>query len=103
MAKRGFRKKFSRRNGKFTLPVAVIAGFGPLTVNTLRTPGGWDRKLWMFTQAMTGYDTDTQQFWWPNMKKGAIPIMMGALVHWVAGKVGINRALSRSGIPVLRV
>lgn len=93
----------SRNGKKLTLPLAIVGGFMPLTINTIRTPGGWDRKLWMATQAITGYDTDAGKFWFPNLYKGAVPIGVGFLIHAIANKLGINRALSRSGIPLIRV
>jgi len=99
----------AKKNGKtkskksFTIPLAVVGGFMPLAVGTLQTAGGWDRKLWYATQAITGYDTDTRKFWFPNLYKGAMPILVGFLVHMVASKVGVNKAIARAGIPLIRV
>lgn len=94
-----------RHNGKrkLTIPVSIVGGFAPLAINTMRTSGGWDRKLWMLTQATTGYDTDTQKFWLPNLNKGLTWIVVGGLIHTLANRLGINRALSSAGIPLVRV
>lgn len=102
MVKRNGKRK-GRRNGGLTLPVAVIAGFAPLAVNVINTPGGLEPKAWMLTQALTGYDTRAQRFWFPNLMKGAIPIILGIIGHKVANKLGVNSALSRAGIPFIRV
>lgn len=93
--------KSRRRNGGMKIPVAVIGGFAPLVMNTWSTAGGMDRKLWMVTQALTGYDTDAKKFWLPNLNKGMTWILLGALVHMVANRLGINRALS--SVPLLRI
>lgn len=97
-------KKFHRRNGGVKIPVAVLAGFAPLALNVYNVSGGGiGRMLWMATQAMTGYDTDTKKWWAPNLMKGLVPILMGITVHKIAGRLGINRALGQAGIPMLRV
>jgi len=92
-----------RSKAKFTLPIAMVAGFGPLVVNTMNTPGGLEPKGWMLTQALTGFDTRTQKWWFPNMYKGAVPILAGVAVHKVANMLGINRMLASAGIPIIRV
>ncbi len=97
---RAKRKHFKR---KMTLPLAVVGGFAPLAVNTMRTPGGIDRKLWMFTQATTGFDTDTGKWWAPNLNKGTTWILVGTGIHMLANRFGINRAIARSGIPLVRI
>lgn len=97
-------RKSHRRAGGLKLPVAVIAGFTPLAVNVASVSGqGFGRMGWMATQAMTGYDTDTQKFWMPNMWKGLFPIMLGIGIHKVASALGVNRALGSAGVPLLRV
>lgn len=97
-------KKFHRRGNQFKLPLAVIAGFGPLASNLYAvSPGGPQRMLWMGTQAITGYDTDTGVWWAPNLMKGTIPILLGVAVHKIAGRLGINRAIGAAGIPFIRI
>ncbi len=96
-----------KRNGNkkrgMTIPIAVVAGFAPLVGNVLSTPGGIEPKGWMLTQAMTGFDTRTREFWLPNLWKGAFPILIGIFAHKVASRLGVNRALAGAGIPILRV
>lgn len=95
---------FHRSKG-FTLPVAAVAGFIPLAGNIASVAGqGIEPIGWMATQALTGYDTRTNKFWWPNLNKGAIPIIMGILAHKIiGGKLGVNRILANSGIPFIRI
>jgi hypothetical protein len=87
-----------------TLPLAVVGGFMPLAVNTFNvSSGGFPRMGWMVTQAMTGYDTDTNHWWMGNLSKGLFPIMGGFLIHKVASKFGINRALAAARVNFLCV
>lgn len=95
------RKGSYHRSRKVTIPLAVVGGFAPLVVNTWRTPGGLDRKVWMVTQAMTGYDTDAHSWWAPNLNKGMTWILLGALIHMLANRFGINRSLS--SMPFIRI
>lgn len=97
-------KRHHRRAG-FTLPVAVLAGFTPLAYEVL---GGYraggianagSRALIM----TTGYNTQDGK-WHPEMMlRGLGPIVLGMLVHKAAGRIGVNRALSRAGVPFVRI
>lgn len=96
-------KKSHRRAG-FRLPLAVVAGFTPLAMNIYSVSGqGLQRMGWMATQALTGYDTDVKRWWAPNLNKGLTPIMLGLIVHKIAGRLGINRALGSMGVPLVRI
>lgn len=97
--------KKKRRSNGFTLPVALIAGFTPLSVQVLDgwSAGGFRGALKQGTLALTGFNTDDSK-WYPDwMKAGFWPIVLGATIHWGAKKLGLNRALGRAGVPVLRV
>lgn len=97
-------RKSNKRGNGIRIPLAVVAGFAPLATNIYSVSGGGiPRMLWMGTQAITGYDTDTQKWWMPNMMKGTFPILMGIAVHKVAARLGINRALGSAGIPFIRI
>lgn len=95
-----------RRNG-FTIPVAMA--FPILTVGTdyvedIQSMGFKEATRWL-TGKLTGYYAQPN---WPDwrakhMKHAALPIAVGFGIHWLAGKFGINRALARTGIPILRV
>jgi len=100
--------KSKRRSHKqrFTIPLAVVAGFAPLASDTmtevhLRGPGGIPHVL---AYHLTGVNT------WENNKfnsgvliKGWTPILAGFLVHKLAGKFGINQMLAKAGVPILRI
>lgn len=90
-----------RRPG-FKLPLAIVSGFIPLGV------GMWNRRtqpgqigpyvLGSLTGYVPGVGWSTQY-----MSEGALPILGGFIAHWVASRIGINRALGRAGIPIFRI
>ncbi len=95
------KKRHHRRPG-FTLPLAVVGGFMPLGV------GLWNRRASATDMgnyaisSLTGYMPG--QGWNAGyMKNGAGPIVLGILAHKVAGKLGVNRALAKAGVPFLRI
>jgi hypothetical protein len=94
-----------RRRKGFTLPLAVVAGFAPLTIGFIN-----DVKSYGMTGAgaglsarLTGYNPQVKTWSLWTMKEGLFPIVGGILVHKVAGKLGVNRALGRSGLPWIRI
>lgn len=97
-----------RRSGGMTIPLAVVAGFAPLAMGEL---GAVKRALSGDTagasqQAViyaTGYNMDTKSFHWPTFVGSYGPILAGMLVHKLAGRMGVNRALSKAGVPFLRI
>lgn len=106
MAKKTEAKKKKRRSNGFTLPVAVIAGFMPLTYGAI---ADWDRYGWKGAVAgisarMTGYNPQVNTFNIPTMKEGLLPILLGGIIHkFVGTRLGVNRMLGSSGLPIIRV
>lgn len=97
-------KRRSRKNN-FTIPVAVVAGFFPLA-NQMRMGWGNDGVIGAGKEAvyaLTGFHLDSGTHNWNWMWYGTWSILAGAAVHYVAKRMGINRALSSAGIPLLRV
>jgi hypothetical protein len=111
MAKRSIVRYRSRPKSKrhskagFTLPVAVLAGFAPLGIAALDgyKYNGVTGLAKRVTMGMTGYNIEDKRFYPQEMARVAGPIVLGVLVHKLAGKLGINRALAGAGVPFLRV
>ena len=114
MAKRKIRTRrvfVSRGRGRshgHRVSLAVIAGFVPLAmevVNAYKTePDDFlNRAGHNVTAALTGYDTYDKKFHFAHMKNGSLPILGGFLVHKLASKLGINRAIASAGIPFISV
>jgi hypothetical protein len=97
-----FPKRFHRK-AKFTLPIAVVAGFVPVAA------GLWNRRTSAqsmadyLQQGFTGITPGTGQFNLGNLRIGMMPVLAGFIVHMIAGKLGINRAIGRAGIPFIRI
>lgn len=99
------RAKVHHKRASMTLPMAVILGFYPLANQGLAgfQAGGLKGAAKQMTLALTGFNADDSKFYFEWLKAGLVPILAGAGVHWAANKFGINRALARSGIPLLRI
>ena len=97
-------KKKNRRS-KFTLPLAVVAGFMPgvATVVDYTQKYGIQGGMTQLSRVYTGFDPQTNK-WYPSLLwQGLTPLLIGTVVHKVASLVGVNRALARAGVPFLRI
>lgn len=103
---RKIKKRYSKPG--MTIPLAVVAGFAPLAMGEL---GAVKRALAGDTagaaqQAViyaTGYNTDTKSFHWPTFMGSYGPILAGMVLHKLAGRMGVNRALGKAGVPFIRI
>jgi len=97
-----FSKKRTHHRRKFTLPLAVMAGLSvPVigTVQRISTPAEIPPYL---VAGFTGLGADGQ-FNFANLRAGAFPVMAGMAAHWIASKLGVNRALGQAGVPFIRI
>ena len=103
-------KRGNRKKAKMTIPLAMVAGLvgGPIAATLSakdRFGGDWMKGIVWEGGALAGYDTDTQR--WAGLsqmkKAGYAPMIAGFGVHWLAGKLGVNRMLGRAGIPFIRI
>jgi len=113
--KRGGRKmpkKKGRKRAEFTLPLAPVIG---ISGGFLLAPTGWASPLEAamagdakrFSDALianwTCYSPPDGKFDFVNKGIGIKLTLVGCLVHWLASRFGVNRYLSRSKVPVIRV
>jgi len=94
-----------RSAAKMTVPLAVIGGFVPLGVRSYNgfKANGWVGGLDGISSGLTGYSVFDQK-WHPEiMMQYTAPIIGGFLVHWLAGRLGVNRALGRAKVPFIRI
>lgn len=97
-----------RRAKKTTIPLAIVAGFGPLiadTVTTVKDPNqGFGQIPHVLAWHLAGINTwDNNKFDLSRLARGWAPILAGMIAHKAANKFGINRAIARAGIPLLRI
>lgn len=97
-------QNYARRRSvrKTTIPLAVVAGFFPLS------HGLWNRRSSM--QAMGNFASASLVGYLPGqgftsfyLKEGAFPIIAGIAAHKIAGLLGVNRLLGKHGIPLIRI
>ena len=100
------KKKSRRRGNRFTLPIAIIApiasNFATRTWPAIKD-GRTDLALTRLTVDYTGYDPKENVWEVKYLKYGTLPLVLGAIVHGLASKMGINRAIARSGLPWIRI
>lgn len=91
---------------KMTIPLAIVGGFVPMGVDLVSAfrIGGIEATLGHVSLCTTGYDPSDGQ-WKPMFaaKKLYGPLLLGTIVHKVAGGLGINRMIAKSGIPIFRI
>lgn len=101
-ARMGGGRRRKHRRAKTTIPLGIVAGFIPLGV------GIWNRKSAPASigpyvlGSLTGY-VPGHGFNAGNMAEGSMPILAGFVAHWVAGRLGVNRALGRARLPLFRI
>lgn len=98
--------KRARRSSGFKLPVAVVAGFAPLAAIVIRgfQTGGIDYGLRELSTYTTGYIPQENRWSFAHLAKGMAPVVAGLLIHkYIGGKMGINAALGRAGVPLVRL
>jgi len=85
--------------------LAVLAGFAPLGIAALDgyKYNGMSGVAKRVTMGLTGYNIEDRSWYMTEMAKVAGPILAGIVVHKMAGRLGINRALSSAGVPFIRL
>jgi len=89
-----------------TLPVSIVAPIATelgQRVWPYVAKGNLGGAMSVLTQDYTGYHIEGGDWELKRMKNGALPLLVGVLVHKVAGQLGLNRAIARSGVPWIRI
>jgi len=83
-----------------TLPIAIIAPTAALVVsNAQRAAAG----NWLgVQQSLTGMD-DAGKFHAAWVIENYGPLAAGFVIHYAAGRFGMNRALGRAKVPLIRI
>lgn len=97
--------KGKHRRVKMTIPMGIVAGFVPLSISVWNVRDqGFAQIGSTLSKRLTGYDPETAKWNFADMRCGTLAIIGGFLVHWLVGsKLGINRMLGRTGIPLIRI
>jgi len=101
-----FVRHVGHRAKHMTLPLAIIGGFVPMGVDLISAykVGGVEAALGHVSLCTTGYDPSDSK-WKPMfaVQKLYGPLLLGAIVHKAANRLGINRMIASMGIPLIRV
>lgn len=102
-----YRAKKAKHRSKagMTLPVAVLAGFAPLAGAAIAgyQYNGFQGVMKRVALGTTGFNTEDGKWYPMEAVKVLGPIVGGVVVHKLASRLGINRALASAGVPFLRV
>lgn len=99
-------RRARRRSNRFTLPLAPIAGLavGIMPAIEPLKQGNYDGAFRQLQYRYTPYDPWAKKFSVNGMMTGALPLVLGVLVHrFIGGKLGVNRALAQAGVPLIRI
>lgn len=98
------RKKKSRRSNKMTLPLAVLLPVAAPVAEAVGIMAKGDVKggIAFATAKFTGLQSDGT-FNAAYLMNTYGPMAAGALIHWGAGRMGVNRALGKAKIPLIRI
>lgn len=111
-------KKKGKRRRKFTLPMAVVVPVLATPFVPGRSGVGWDSPVsdaqrGDFNAALANYASGWVPIDLRRLQNGGdlqwhlptYPLMLlaGAAIHKIAGFLGVNRMLGRSGVPIIRV
>ena len=99
------KRKRSRRRGGFKLPIAIVAGFLPGITRTvtITQQQGFQAGSYEAARIYTGYDPSSGSWNAGYMWFGLFPMFIGFLIHKGASALGLNRALGRARIPLIRI
>jgi len=104
-------KRAGRRAKHMTIPLAVLAGFTPIALDVLELPlknpgdiANWKEGANRLVMGFTSYDPRTKTFGhFDYLAKGLGLVLLGMAAHKVANKMGVNRMLASTGIPLVRI
>lgn len=104
MATRALAKR-KRRAVKTTIPITVVGGIAAGMARPMESylKGNIETGTSLVVRRYVGYDFQRNSWNLGELKYGLIPLLGGVLVHKLAGKLGINRAIASTGLPYIRL
>lgn len=95
-----------RRSKGLTIPLAPLAGLAVGMAPVIRKvlDGAPDQAAIELAFRYTGWNGWENRYQIKALQYGLLPLVAGFMVHkYVGGKLGVNAALSRAGIPLFRI
>lgn len=83
------------RRGHPSISLAMVAGLAPTLAFAYDgfKAGGIEEATYRVTGRLTGYNWKTHQWYAGELFRGVGPLVLGAIVHKVANRSGINRSV----------
>lgn len=96
------RRSHSRGFSSKKISLAVVAGLIPATGWALDAgrQGNWQGAGERLLAAFTGYEWGAKRFTFMYLNYGLWPLLAGCVAHGLAARFGLNRMISRWGLPV---
>jgi hypothetical protein len=91
------RGKKTKRRAKTKVSLALAMGFAPVVYDAISSYqiGGVKLAISNMAGSFTGFSAYENQFKPKMLTRGLLPVGVGYLIHKVAGKTGINRAMGK--------
>lgn len=92
----------THRRTKPSISLAMLAGLAPTLAFAYEgfkiggDQGGIVEAAHRVTMRMTGYEWKNNRFYFDQLLLGVGPLLIGGMVHKLAGKTGINRQLKQA-------
>ncbi|GAH92926.1 unnamed protein product [marine sediment metagenome] len=99
-------KRRRHHSNGIKIPLGIVAGFAPYVIDLKK---GYDadgfQGMGMYgIRSLTGYNYLEHDWRLADMRYGLLPILMGMGIHkFIGGSLGINRALGRAKVPLIRI
>lgn len=106
---RYFSRRVHHRAKHMTVSLAILGGLAPTAAFAIDgfkiggDQGGVVEAMHRITMRLTGWEWKGGGWSAAELAKGWTPLLVGALAHKIANRLGINRMLASAGIPILRV
>lgn len=100
------KKRVFHRSKSFTLPLAAIAGIvasEPVRGIFKSAMDGNVSQIPLYFGHFAGIKGDTGRFDLRIFLETYVPLFMGFGVHWLASRMGVNRALGAAKVPIVRI
>lgn len=101
---RTIRARSVHHKTQITIPITYVVGMLPLAGRAVELYKlGGVQELKYLSQAFVPFDLNSKKWFTGDLIYGLYPILGAAVVHKIADKLGVNRALKSAGVPFIRV
>lgn len=99
------RARARRRSHGMEIPLAPLAGLMAGTYDLINPlmQGNFRGVGENLAYRYAAYDPWKHKFSMGGLSQGLFPLVAGVMVHKLANKIGVNRLLRSSGIPLIRI